>query len=299
MLKSEVAPMFRLQAWKNWQGRRSPAAPPLPPFYDQFRDPKRVGSVAYTPAVIDNILQQLAASGFDVRSFSIDPGAWAAYRRDAEYSERYPDYYSFNIHEKTLEHFIAAALLGLQPNDVYIDIASEGSPVPEIYERLFGCKTYRQDLAYPPGLQGDTIGGDAAAMPIPEGFASKLGLHCSFEHFEGDADIRFVRDVHRILRPGGSLCIVPLYLYDTYAIQTDPQVSGPAELEFDADSVLFLDPTWQNRHGRFYDAEHLARRVRAQLQGETITIYRVENAKAVHPSCYVEFAAVIEKPNEP
>jgi SAM-dependent methyltransferase len=288
--------MLRLREWTDRVLGRSSPPTPLAPDYDHFREPKRIGGVAYTPAVIDSILRQLDAAGFAVRSLRIDPAAYAAYRRRAGYEERFPNYYSFNLHEKSLEHFIAAELLALQGDDVYIDVASEGSPVPEIYARLYGCRSFRQDLSYPPGLNGDTIGGDAAAMPVPDCFASKLGLHCSFEHFEGDADVRFARSLQRVLRPGGRVCIVPLYLYDTYAIQTDPQVSAPAGVRFEEDAVLYLDPSWQNRHGRFYDARHLAERVRDQLGGgSSMTVYRIENARDAHPSCYAEFAAVIEK----
>jgi SAM-dependent methyltransferase len=284
--------MFRFQALREWRRRRSDTQE-TPPFYDRFRDPKQIGPVLYSPEIIQEILRQLEAFDFEVRKYEVDVDAFRAYVERAGYAQRYPDYYSFNLQEKSLEHFIAASLLDLRADDIYIDIASEGSPVPEIYGRLFGCKTYRQDLAYPEGLQGDAIGGDAAEMPIAEGFASKLGLHCSFEHFEGDADIRFARQIRRVLRPGGAVCIVPLYLYATYAIQTDPQVSGPTDIKFEDDSTLFLDPTWQNRHGRFYDAHHLAKRVRDQLDGLGLTVYRIENAKAADPSCYVEFAAVI------
>jgi predicted SAM-dependent methyltransferase len=131
---------------------------------------------------------------------------------------------------------------------------------------------------------------------VADCFASKLGLHCSYEHFEGDADVRFARSLRRVLRPGGRVCIVPLYLYDTYAIQTDPQVSAPAGVRFEEDAVLYLDSSWQNRHGRFYDARHLAARVRDQLGDLTMTIYRIENAREIDASCYAEFAALIEKP---
>jgi len=258
-----------------------------------LREPKQIGPIRYTPETIERILTGLQALAVDVRPYTIDVAAYLAYAAAADYERRYPDYYRSNIREKSLEHFIAADLLRLQPDDVYIDIASEGSPVPEIYYRLAHCTTYRQDLTYPPGLTGDTIGGDAAALPVPEGFASKMGLHCSFEHFEGDADVRFMREVRRVLRPGGAVCIVPLYLFDVYAIQTDPAVAVAAGVQFDPDAVLYCDVTWGNRHGRFYDPAHLVGRVQQQLGDLRLTVHRITNAKDVDPSCYVEFAALI------
>jgi hypothetical protein len=231
-----------------------------------------------------------------VKTYEIDVADYRAYFDEAAYKEKYPNYYDFNLPEKSLEHYITARLLDLNPNDIYIDVASEGSPVPEIYNRLFGCTTYRQDLAYPEGLNGNAIGGDAAAMPIPDGFASKIALHCSFEHFEGESDIGFIREAGRVLRSGGSVCIVPLYLFDEYVIQTDPNVSVPEKVQFEDDAIVYCDPSWGNRHGRFYDPAHLMNRVHNHLNDLTLTVYRIANAKEVDQSCYVEFAALITKP---
>jgi SAM-dependent methyltransferase len=187
-------------------------------------------------------------------------------------------------------------LLDPSENDVYVDIASEGSPVPEIYSNLFGTKVYRQDLAYPDGINENLIGGDAANMPVPDGFATKMALHCSLEHFEGTSDIGFIKEVSRVLSPGGSVCIVPLYLAKNYSIQTDPAVSVPSQVPFEEDAVLHCAFGWGNRHGRFYDPSHFISRIYQNLNGMTLSIYRIRNAQQVDPSCYVQFAALIQKP---
>ncbi len=266
------------------------------PYWDQLRTPKHAGPIGYGPDTIDRIVGDLRELDFDVRDFAIDVPAYRAFVEKAGYRERYPAYYDFNIHEKALEHFIAATLLELDDTDVYIDIASEGSPTPEIYNRLFGCRTLRQDLAYEAGLHGDTIGGDAADLPVPVQYASKLGLHCSFEHFEEDSDSRFVAETARVLRRGGKACIVPLYLFDTYAIQTDPDVAVPQNVEFESDATLYAAPSWGNRHARFYDPQHLATRVRRHLHGLELTIYRIVNTTEAHPTCYAQFAALFRQP---
>ena len=262
----------------------------------QLREPKTLKPFVYSQKVIDQIIGGLRKQGFTVKDFTLNPEEYRAYFAAAEYTKRYPKYYDFNISEKSLEHFIAAKLLELNPSDVYIDIASEHSPVPEIYSRLFGAKSYRQDLAYPEGLNGDKIGGDAAAMAVPDGFASKMALHCSFEHFEGDADIRFVREVERVLRSGGRVCFAPIYLFHEYGILTDPVVAVSQNVAFESDATIYAKPGWLNRHGRFYDPAHLASRVQKQLGTMQMTIYRITNATDVDPTCYIQFAAVITKP---
>jgi SAM-dependent methyltransferase len=274
----------------------APSPAPSPDFFGALREPKHRGGVGYTPEIIGAIIANLRSRAWVVAEHRVDVGGYRAYFDRAAYAERYPTYYATNLPEKSLEHYIAATLLELSPGDVYIDIASEGSPVPEIYERLYGCTTYRQDLTYPPGLNGRVIGGDAAAMPLPGGFASKMALHCSFEHFEGESDRRFISEARRVLAPGGSVCIVPLYLFDRYAIQTDPGVAVTEQVQFEEDAVLYCQDGWGNRHGRFYDPDHLTGRVRGPLDGMQMTIFRIPNAREVDPSCYAEFAALIHKP---
>lgn len=254
--------------------------------------------LAVTPEVVAVILDGLRAREIPVVELLLDPREVHDFIERAGYATRHAEYYPWNRTEKAVEHFIAAKLLDLRPGDTYIDVASEHSPVPEIYRECFGCTTYRQDLSYSPGLEGDQIGGDAAAMSLPDGFATAMGLHCSFEHFEGDADIRFVGEASRLLRPGGRVCIVPLYLHSHYATLTDPLVPEHGDVTFEVDTVVHLWEGWGNRHGRFYDPEHLDQRIRRNLGDLRLQVFHVINADAIDPSCYVRFAALIRKPRK-
>jgi len=139
------------------------------------------------------------------------------------------------------------------------------------------------------------IGGNAANLPVADGFATKMALHCSLEHFEGDFDIRFMREVARVLKAGGAVCIVPLYLFEEYAIQTDPLVALSSEIIFDDDAVIYCAEGWGNGHGRFYDPEHLVSRFYEDKGDLKMEIFRVMNSQAVHESCYVRFVLLIRK----
>jgi hypothetical protein len=242
------------------------------------------------------ILTMLHQEDIATANLSIDSNEYRDFFLKAEYPQRYPSYYPSNIIEKSLEHFIAQKLLSLSPDDVYIDIASEHSPVPEIYSRLYGCHTYAQDLSYKPGLHGKRIGGDAASMPVPNGYANKMALHCSFEHFEGDSDIGFIRECSRVLSDGGAAIVVPLYLNDVYAILTDPIMSVLAFIPFEDDAILFCAKNYRNRHGRFYDPRHLRTRIIQNNTGLRIKVIHIINCKSIHNSCYAHFALLIEKP---
>ena len=165
----------------------------------------------------------------------------------------------------------------------------------KIFKKLYGCTVFLQDLRFNEGLNGNVIGGDASNMPIEDGFATKMALHCSFEHFERNSDIVFIKEASRVLRKGGKLCIIPLYLFNKYAIQTDPAVLPFGGISFDKDAVLYCAKGWSERHGRFYDVRHFVSRIVKNMEELNLTIFVVENEKKVDPSCYVKFIALFEK----
>lgn len=248
--------------------------------------------------IIARISSDLEKRGFHLSYITIDIKEYNDFMLKADYPQ-YKDYFSVyqsknTFIEKSLEHFLAAKLLELLEDDIYIDVANSYSPVPDIYNKLYRCETYRQDIIFPEGINGNVIGGDAANMPLENGFATKMGLHCSFEHFEGDSDIRFIREASRVLKDSGRLCILPLYLFTEYAIQTDISAL-PEDIEFDMDAAVYHAEGWGERHGRFYDVFHLISRIRDNLSDLDLTIYVITNTHDVDSSCYVKFAALFLK----
>jgi hypothetical protein len=229
----------------------------------------------------------------EVRSFTIDIEdfrQWAA-------AGQYPALaYLVNKDEKILEHYVSFVLLDLKATGTVIDVASCRSFFPDIMRRR-GYRVIAQDLSYPGGLHGDRLGGDAAAMNLPEGSVAGMTLHCSFEHFEGDADSRFVRNVGPLLQPGGRVVILPLYLSHKYCVETDPLVSA-GRIPVDPGAELVASFGYGNRHGRHYNVEALSRRVlqTARDSGLKSTIYIMQNTKDVSAQCYLRYALVLEKP---
>lgn len=242
---------------------------------------------------VSKVLSLAADEGMVMEPFRIDLPAYRDYYARALYDEKYPGYYQGNRPEKTLEHFLALTLLEIQPGEVFIDIASEHSPVPEIYTRLAEAKGYSQDIMYPDGIEGNRIGGDACAMPVPDGFAHKAALTCSLEHFEGNADSGLFEEMHRVLAPGGKICITPFYLHYEEGVQTDPALSVPAGVIFDESAVVYCAEGWNNRHGRFYTPRSFMKRIGEPMRGKfAFRFYHIENAAEVDPSIYMRYAFV-------
>lgn len=245
----------------------------------------------------DDITSRLVEHGVETVPYHIDVAAFWRYVEESGY--RQMAYWEGGKAragtEKWLEHFVSIDLLRPQQGDVLVDIASCSSPFPDILRERWGCQTYRQDWSYPPGLNGDRIGSDAAALPVPAEFADGLTLHCSFEHFEGDRDARFLREAERILRPGGRLCILPLYTNWTYCVQTDLEAWHLRRPEFERDAVVCVSSKWGEVHGRFYDPPHFVERILGSLGRLRLQFYRVENYEEVAPDCYLRFAAVFTR----
>lgn len=244
-----------------------------------------------SPKIVQDIIDSSRQFGIHFKEYSIDLNGYRRYFKDAGYATRFSSYYPGHQIEKSLEHYVALSLLALQRDDVFMDIASENSPVPDIYRYLTGAKAYRQDITYKCGIDGNTIGGDACSIPVPNGFASKAALTCSLEHFEGDADTRLFIELSRVLKPGGKVCVVPLYIFLEEATQTDPTVSAPAGVIFDENTTVYCAKDWGNRHGRFYSPCSLNERIIKPVKDKfTFRFFHIKNADEVDPSVYARFA---------
>jgi SAM-dependent methyltransferase len=209
------------------------------------------------------ILDDAAKRGIDVEHASIDREALT--RHICAF--RYPRFYAGGSIDtggareaKILEYFVSLQCLPVATRDIVIDVASERSVFPEMLRATTGARVFRQDLIYPPGIQRDRIGGSADQMPLSADFADKLFLHNSFEHFERDSDTKFIREAWRVLKPGGGVCIVPLYLSTRHQILTDPLVDT-GDVEWDPDAEIVERIGHHNRFGRCYSVATLAERV--------------------------------------
>lgn len=267
--------------------------------FKALREPKVAGGMFDTPETYEAILAGLGAAGIPVIKMSIDKAEYERYCAAAGY-HRFPLYLKAGrapeFPKKSLEHFLSARLLGLNAKDSYIDVANNGSPVPEIYSSLYGCACFRQDIAFAPGVHGRVIGGNADCMPVPDNFATAMGLHCSFEHFEGGSDTGFIREAQRVLSLGGRVIIIPLYLFTHYAILTDPSALPRGGIFFEPDATLHCLKGFGNRHGRVYDVPHFIDRIYRNRGSLNVQLFFFENTSDIDPSGIVRFAALLKKP---
>jgi hypothetical protein len=162
--------------------------------------------------------------------------------------------------EKPLEHYLSWKYLNITESDTVIDVAAAGSPFARVL-RQKGIRAYRQDLVYPAGIHGYEIGGDAGAMPVPDEFADVLTLHCAFECFQGDADVKFAQNLSRILTKGGRIGIIPLYIDIIPFVKTSPWCDKRTiQVEPEA-RWLWRDDQYRAPFSRHYSPESFAERI--------------------------------------
>jgi glycosyltransferase involved in cell wall biosynthesis/SAM-dependent methyltransferase len=244
-----------------------------------------------SPSVVDEIINISKDFNIEFECYTIDVNDYHSWFQQAGYATTYCDYYSSNQYEKSLEHYAAYNLLKLKKNDIFVDLASEHSPVSGIYQKFSHAKTYTQDIMYPPGLIGNQIGSDACSMPVPDNFFDKALLSCSLEHFEGDSDTLLFHEISRVLKPGGILCVLPFYIYIKPAVQTDPTFAVATDVKFDNDATIYCSKGWGNRHGRFYSPLSFTQRILNPVKNELqFYFYYFDNAKFINDSIYLRFA---------
>ncbi len=166
--------------------------------------------------------------------------------------------------EKILEHYLTLKYLDVKLDDIFIDVAAADSPFADLLRKK-GMTAYSQDLVYPVGLRGCKIGSDAGRMPVNDRFADVLTLHCAYECFQGDGDIRFAREASRILKKGGRLGIAPLYIDTIHFVKTSPW-SDKRKIDVEREArVLWRDDQYKEPFSRHYSPESFVERIACQM----------------------------------
>lgn len=197
--------------------------------------------------------------------------------------------------QKTLEHFITSHLIGECQSRTILDIGSAGHVYASVLKNQYpDAVLIVQDLCFPVeaknlGNNVFQLGGSAATLPLEDNTVDFVTFHCSIEHFEGNADIDCLREVQRVLRPGGRAVIVPLHHNSEYTIGINP-ISGPfADDDFIKNSVLtelnenaaclFYGGNFVSRFVRQYSAAMIVKRLLSNLDKLSLKLFAIEIGK--------------------
>ena len=202
--------------------------------------------------------------------------------------------------EKLLEHYVAWELLGLGRSfsGNYVDIAACSSPWAKLL-RERGVEAYAIDLSVPEEHAGLNfyLLGDATRMTFPDGSIAGASLQCAYEMFVGEHDVELLRELARVLAPGGRVVISPLYTHTHACFYQTPEHYGRPFGDEGAKAYLRSD-TWGVASSRKYSPETLKTRVwdPATEFGLSPALYALRNKREIGEDIYLHFILVLDKP---
>lgn len=216
----------------------------------------------YKPEEIEENIARLGIQLDIIEAFDLENSA-RLFQHHIHSDEEWMKYYSGIEHEKWMEHFLSYHLLNPADGMVVLDVASHWSPYQRILKKLNKVTVYLQDQCFEEGIHDNMIGSDCSHIPLPANSVDLIAVNNSIEHFEGGKDTLFIKEAYRLLRPGGRMCIVPLFINTVIVNLADPSIDL-SDVPFDAGALLVSSAPWKLRFSRVYTPDtYLARLVRA------------------------------------
>lgn len=242
------------------------------------------------------IERDLHGLGVVVHDYRPSPSAFKAFQ-DAGYFP--PDYHGGIKggvwEEKLLEHWITAEMLGLtsyRPEDVYVDVAASSSPWVKTLRERTAVAAFAIDIAVGSAYKELPFYRVENATTTSFSAASVRGasLHCAYEMFMGRDDIDLLREMARILEPGGKIVIAPLYMHTHYCAYSTPEYYGKGYSDPGAKEYVRFDCSGVPS-SRKYDAKTLVQRVLKPIEslGMGYRLHALRNKSELGEGIYCHF----------
>jgi len=274
--------------------------------YSRLRHRHAPAYASPTPEELVSIEEELAALGVSIEDYSPSPSAFRSFQQEGWFpADCFGGKNSSTWNEKHLEHWIASERLGLMEygqSEIYVDVAASSSPwvhaLRALRERV-GIEAFAIDL--------DEVGKayrdfpyyrveDATKTNFLEASVTGASLQCAYEMFLGEHDTQFIYEAARILKPGGKIIILPLYMHTHYCAYATSEYYGKGFSDPAAKEYVQLDYAGVPS-SRKYDAEQLKKRVLDPItsSGLGYKLLALRNKSEFGSNIYCHFILEISK----
>ena len=209
-------------------------------------------------------------------------------------------------HKKGLEFFFSAHILGIEDEHAVLDAAGGRSYyLKAVRANTSAKRLFLTDHIYDGIKESEEgikiVGGDISAIQLEDASIDRIACHHAFEHFQDDKDVGFIKEAHRILRKGGSLVIIPLFLVDQYVECWNVDTRK----KFDENSTVVIDRTASipgadddGHFARLYDLANFRSRVisAAESAGFEYEIVECEVDSKSVPDMKSNFGSILNTP---
>ena len=196
---------------------------------------------------------------------------------------------------KTLEYLVSLKLHDLKDGFKLLDAAGGAeAEFSKLAQSYTGAKisSFCQDSITVDGKQHSNIkyiSGSIDNVPLDNGCIDGITCHHSFEHFAQNLDQKFISESLRLLKPGGKLVIVPLFITNIYS-----EITNLKSYKLHDDSAfLMYDSTasfagWGPYEGfaRTYDVKAFNERILSIIsENHNVSVFKIfyNNQSAIDP----------------
>ena len=266
----------------------------------RFRNAPRYASP--TDDELLQIEQELRELGIGVHDYSPPAQGFSGFQAAGYFPDDYHGGRKSGVwDEKLLEHWIAAEKLNLfnySKDDIYIDVAACGSPWVKALRERHEIQAYAIDLVVDQAFSTLDFYREenATKTRFLDSSVRGMSLQCAFEMFLGSDDLDFIAEIRRILKPGGKVIILPLYMHTHYCAYSSADFFGKGYSDPGATTYVRMD-TWGIPSSRKYDAATLKKRLLSRIDQEGLEydIHALRNKNELGEDIYCHFILEITK----
>jgi len=198
----------------------------------------------------------------------------------------FPDYRKIHqdiCSKKLIELYTTFFLLKIKHDETYMDAA--GGKYSYV-DKIKSKKGLLQDIRISEKLKEhfpkkvSFIESDAGKIPLKNESMDCISCHHSFEHFQGNSDIKFIKEIQRLLSKKGRCAIIPMLIGNKYIEVSDRE---DFKKHFDRSSKKLIDKTailpggkHSGNFARIYDIQAFQRRVLKNIDNKKFEVILYE-----------------------